>query len=169
MTTVVSEFASAERGSWLVVARAEANHEAHHAVAAVLLDVELREVRIDRPHHGVLGHVVSTVHSERWRNAGVAVAPLAIEGTAPASLLATFDDHDARSAAAHYLLAGRAPEDWPAFVAFVRSLMLTAGSRRAITAVSRALLERGALPGGEVRRIVGEAGAERQPGEAPDA
>jgi len=141
-------------GSWTQIAFAEANHEAQHAVAAVLFDVTVCEVRIDRPDVGTLGHTVTEKHPEKWRRAVVAIAPVAFAGKAGSrpDLLAT--DSDVWHAAVDYFDSGRPLDEWPAFVAMVRELLSLPSSRRAITAVSGALLERGALRGDEVHSLI---------------
>jgi hypothetical protein len=66
-------------------------------------------------------------------------------------------DHDARSAAEHWWDSGKPHAEWPGFLALVREMLLLRSSRRALTAVSGALRENGALDGPEVHRLVSEA------------
>ena len=48
-TMSTAEFVPARPGSWTLADREAASHEAQHAVAAVLFDVDVVEVRIDKP------------------------------------------------------------------------------------------------------------------------
>ena len=151
--TTTDEFVPAR--SWNVAALGTANHEAQHAVAAVLFDLELIEVRIDRPGlDGHLGWCATVKHNDKWRSAAVAIAPHAIAMTAGATPDLMADDSDAWHAAQYFWDSGRSVSTWPAFVSTVRELLLIPSSRAALRAISGALLEHGALRGAEVHGLV---------------
>ena len=117
--TTTDEFVPAR--SWNVAALGTANHEAQHAVAAVLFDLELIEVRIDRPGlDGHLGWCATVKHNDKWRSAAVAIAPHAVAGTAGATPDLLSDDSDIWHAAQYFYDSGRLAADWPAFVSMVR-------------------------------------------------
>ena len=152
-TTPLDEFEPAV--SWNVAALGTANHESAHAVAAVLFDVKVIEVRIDRPGvDGSLGWCATVKHADKWRNAAVAIAPHAIAGTAGATPDLMADDSDAWHAAQYFWDSGRSVSTWPAFVSTVRELLLIPSSRAELRVVSGALLEHGALRGDDVHRLV---------------
>ncbi len=154
------EFEPAAPGTWPVVARAEANHEAAHALAVYLLDGELEEVRIDRPDENVLGHVRWRVRTtkELWKHLPVALAPLILTGRCPnfpPSLHS--DDGDEQSAAQVCYGLQMTEDDYTRYVEIITGLMSLSGSKRALTALSGALLERGALSGKDALRILKDA------------
>ncbi len=153
--TTTDEFVPAR--SWNVAALGTANHEAQHAVAAVLFEIELIEVRIDRPGvDGQLGWCATVKRPlpDRWRNAAVAIAPAAIAGSAGQAPDLMAGDPDIWHAAQYFYDSGRLAADWPAFVSMVRELLLIPSSRAGLRVVSGALLEHGALKGDEVHRLV---------------
>ena len=152
-TTPLDEFEPAV--SWNVAALGTANHESAHAVAAVLFDVKVIEVRIDRPGvDGSLGWCATVKHADKWRSAAVAIAPHAVAGTAGATPDLLSDDSDIWHAAQYFYDSGRLAADWPAFIEMVRELLLLLASRAALRVVSGALLEHGALRGDDVHRLV---------------
>lgn len=150
-------------GSWTTADRDVANHEAAHAVAAVVLGLTVQEARIDRPDLGILGHVAHDKGNKAWwKLAVVSLAPLALSAMPPPEPDLMSDDGDVWHASLHYLDAG-APMKWADLIEMTRSILHA--HRPALRALSWALIDHGALPGDEVRRIVTEAGT--APAERP--
>lgn len=149
----LDDFVPAQPGTWTFADREASTHEALHAVAAVLLDVEVREVRIDRPDLGVLGHCAMVTHVDRWRHAVVAVAPLVLTASPPAFDRSS-DDGDLAHASEHWLAAGENRSTWPVLLDLARSLLTTPAGKRAVGAVAREVLAQGALPGYRVKALV---------------
>lgn len=144
-----------------VGAPSPATHEAQHAVCGVLLGVEVLEVRVDRPDPpGTLGHCAWIKHADRWRNAAASIAPLVMDGTAPPAPDLHADDQDLWHASVHWWDAFEQERPtWPALLDIVRSLLTAPAGKRAVRAVSGALLAEGAIPGDRVVELVREAGA----------
>jgi hypothetical protein len=143
--------------SWSRLDRVAANHEAAHAVMAVLLDIEVFEARIDRPidrHPSTLGWVYHAHVEEPWKAVAVSVAPLIFERRLPSSPSLNTDDGDELNAAIVFHDAGMTSAQWDEAVEIATTFLGLPSSKRAITALSGELLERGAVPGDEVRRII---------------
>ncbi len=155
-----TEFIPPEPGTWTVLAREEANHEAAHALAAVLLDVGVNEVRIDRPDIGTLGQAVTEKQppESRWKHLAVSLAPLIVSKRCPdfpPSLNSDDGDEFKAAVVAHDLHLDESEYD--GIVGVISELLNLPSSRRAFTALAGALLEKGALPGDEVRQVIQEA------------
>lgn len=155
-------------GSWSRVghrALALVTHESAHAVIAAWLGLEIVEVRVDRPEPGVGGFVRGSPDLDRLQGylmatlAGPIAAPLSTSITWPpdpdgygderilAVLVAAISDRN-----------GSFQEtDWDESVTDTRRLLDVPAVRRARSALGDVLLERGALPGAEVLRIVSKA------------
>jgi hypothetical protein len=145
-------------GSWTLVAFLEANHEAAHALAAVLLGIPVYEARIDRPDVGVSGHVVIDRDTEQlWKLMCVSLAPLILEGRCPQwPLSLRADDGDEFRAAVRAFDAGLTEDEYKRCVSLIEDFFAMASSKRALKALSGALLARGALDGEEIQAIVTE-------------
>jgi len=159
MTTDIFVFEPPLRGSWGRASRGMqiANHEAGHAVVAVLLGLDVYEARVDRPDTSSDGVVSVRSDFDRSREhllatlAGPLLAPLPASPVPawPPSLDAFGDE---QNAAILVERLGFCEEDWDEAIAETRSILCEVP--RAITDVSGALLERGALRGDELRDIV---------------
>jgi hypothetical protein len=93
---------------------------------------------------------------EAWRAAALSIAPLIFERRLPSFPSLNSDDGDEFSAAVIVHDAGITRERWAEIVELATELLELSSSQRAITALSGELLERGAVPGDEVRRIIDE-------------
>jgi hypothetical protein len=143
--------------SWTRLDRVAANHEAAHAVMAVLLDIEVFEARIDRPidrHPSTSGWVKAARPEEAWRAVALSIAPLIVDKRVPKFPSLNSDDGDEFNAAVVVHDAGISPERFSEIVELATELIELPSSKRAITALSGELLERGAVPGDEVCRII---------------
>ena len=154
-------FEPAAPGTWTSAAgppTGPANHEAHHAVCGVLLGIEVLEVRIDRPDLDTLGHCAWIKHADGWRNAAASIAPLAMASTAPPAPDLHADDQDLWHASVFWWDAFEQERpSWPALLELVVSMLTTPAGKRAVRAVSSALLAEGAIPGHRVVAAVLEA------------
>jgi hypothetical protein len=150
------EFVPAAPGTWTVIARREANHEAAHALIAVLMGIRVYEARIDNPDLNVLGHVAFDKEgTELWMAMCVSLAPLVFEGRCPSWPLDLMtDDGDEFRAAVRAYDAGLTQNHYYGCVTLIEYLFDKPSSKRALTRLSGALLERGALDGAAVRAIV---------------
>jgi hypothetical protein len=147
-------------GSWSILDRATANHESCHAVAAVLLDLEVFEVRIDRPidrHPSTSGWVKAARPEEAWRAVALSIAPLIFDKRVPKFPSLNSDDGDEFNAAVVVHDAGISPERFGEIIELATELLELPSSKRALKAVAGALLERGAIPGPEVKQMVNDA------------
>ena len=156
-TTAVDEFEPAHAGSWTRADRREANHEAAHAVVAVLCGLTVCECRIDRPDSpwccgftrvepdvdNLRGHLLSTIAGNILYGGPIGWPPrLGVGG----------DEGVAAIIVERVAMDGAAWQQ-----AHDEVINLLKANKAAMRAVSAALLERGALRGAEVHRLVAEA------------
>jgi hypothetical protein len=154
-------FEPATPGTWTTIARVAANHESAHALAAFLLDGELQEVRIDDPDTNVVGHVAWRVKQGDglWKKIAVALAPLILTKRCPdypPSLQSDDGDEENAARTCHKLTTTEA--EYRECVAVIAALLDLPSSKRKLTALSSALLERGALSGEDATKILRDAG-----------
>jgi hypothetical protein len=165
-----TEFEAPLPGSWTALDRLEANHEAAHALAADLLSLRVFEVRIDKPLHPadnkpgfVYGHCIHqrAPREDLWKDIAVALAPLILANRCPGFPPYLFsDDGDERTAAMVAHDIGMTEQEWDNTVDIISTLLEFPSSKRKLKALSGALLEHGALPGGEVHRLLSLSGAQ---------
>ena len=154
-----AEFEPAARGTWPTIARVEATHEAAHALACYLLDVEIHEVRIDRPDDA-LGHVIHArpVADDRWKRLAITLAPLIHENRCPSWPPSEVSElNDEVDAAETYRECGLSHDDWDRAVTLMTEFLALPSSRRMLTALSLALLDQGALKGEDAFQILKDA------------
>jgi len=157
-------------GDWSVLDGVTANHEAAHSVMAVLLGVEVFEVRIDRPiarRRYALGWARMARAEDARKAVLLSIAPLVLEDRVPATLPSLMtDDGDEFDAAVVAFDSGWSEEDWSETVEIARGLLAIPSAKRALKALSGELLARGAIPGPEIKRIVNDAEALSTSGDA---
>jgi hypothetical protein len=153
---MTATFVSPSPGSWTAADRYQSNHEAAHALMALLLDVPIIEVRIDRPDADTLGWLVRAGlrGKVQWKGIAIALAPAVVERRCPTFPSSKATDSDELRAAELIRDLRLGPEDYQWIVGVAEGLLGIPSSRRALTAIAGALLERGVLSGDEVRRVV---------------
>ncbi len=155
-TTADFEFIPARAGEWTYVDRKLSNEEAGHACAAVSAGVTVLEVRIDRPDDsmGVCATIPGTDVAGFRRQLFCTLAGPLVVGRVVPWPPDVGDGGDEGVAARLVLLLDIDEGSWYRVVAVVAEFLRLPSTKRAITAVAGALLERGALTGDEVHEIV---------------
>jgi hypothetical protein len=161
----MAEFEEPSPGSWdsTRTGFALANEEAAHAAICLLMGIPVREVRIDSP----LDDDDST-RGWVWTDADMSVTGLTshvhatlagplICGREPSWPLSTVDSPDEAILSRLVFILGWDEERWKVAVHFVKELLAFPSVQRRIKALSGALLERGAIPGPEVKQMVNDA------------
>ena len=158
-------------GAWSNLDMVTANHEAAHATMASILGVEIFEARIDRPlgpgRHSYGGWVRMARAEDGRKAVLLSIAPVVLEDRVPAtrpSLMS--DDGDEFDAAVFVYDSGMSEEEWTETIEIARGLLAMPSAKRALKAVSGALLARGAIPGVEVKQILTDAEALSTSGDA---
>ncbi len=158
-TTAIDEFEAPHPGSWTRADLRSANHEAAHAVVAVLCGLTVTESRIDKietPWSCGYTRVVPDLENLRGHLLATIAGPI-IDGN-PIGWPPLGAGQDDEKVAAHIL--GRVAMDELAWgVAHAEVIALFRSNKAAMMAVSGALLEHGALHGADVHRLVTEAEA----------
>jgi hypothetical protein len=90
------EFVPAAPGSWSYAALREANHEAAHALIAVLLGIRVYEARIDTSDVNVLGHIAFDKDTELWKAMCVCVCVTRAVGLRAPMPLVAVGSHESR-------------------------------------------------------------------------
>jgi hypothetical protein len=156
MPSTVAEIELPSPGSWWPLDFELSGHEAGHATVAVLLDLPLEEVRIDRPDVGLAGFArtawVDGKDAIRRRLQVIMAGPLAVGKAIPWPPSSDSVVRDERNAAVlrDGLHLDRA--EWWLVEEETRDLLLS--QRVAVRAVQDRLLEVGAILGDEVVRLV---------------
>ena len=163
-------------GGWATCDFEKANHEAAHALVAHVLGLKVWEVRIDRPLKRTrrgpdpLGfcRYEKTTGEFRWKQMLVALAPWIVEGKAP-ERPPSLDDAglgDEMSAAVVAFELEISELLYQVYLAYLEGLLKQPTARKKGQALSRALLDHGALNGDGVRRIFEEVEAQQGKGKA---
>jgi hypothetical protein len=154
-------------GSWLPIDYTIANHEAAHALITALLGIEVFEARIDRPlaerdslGRDALGWVRRAHVPHAGANLAITIAPLVFEQRAPDFPSLVADDGDELEAALFIHAADMTRDEYRTVVGEVENLLHS--HKGALTAISSLLLEHGAIPGGEIKRILDEVGEDSE-------
>lgn len=144
------------QGGWNLCDFQVANEEAGHAVACAAVDVEILEVRIDRPDEsmGICATIPGLdVAGFRRQLFCTLAGPLTAGREIPWP--PNIDDAGVEGVCARLVyLLGLNREGWLKVTAVVREFLALPSTKREITDVAGALLERGALTGDEVLTIV---------------
>lgn len=166
------EFSAPSPGSWdrTKTGFALANEEAAHAALCLYFEIPIREIRIDNPitDEANVGGWVSTIPDtskeglEEFVKATLA-GPLATGREIPWPP-SSVDSHDEAILARLTYILGYDKARWDSAVFFVKEFLQFPSIQRAVKAISSALLERGAIPGDEVRRLVDDAQPEKAGG-----
>ena len=156
------EFEGSSPGSWDSTRSgfALANEEAAHAAFCLYFEIPIREVRIDNPitDKANVGGWVRTIPNtskeglENHLKATLA-GPLATGREIPWPPSSVDSSDEAILARLAYIL-GYDKARWDEAVFFVKEFLQFPTTQRAVRAISSALLERGAIPGDELKRIV---------------
>lgn len=162
MPRTVPEIDRPSPGSWWIGDLDIANHEAAHAVVATILGRDVVEVRIDRPSDEQIGFSKTTLDHDATmtdvENALLSTLAGPHAGGTPLSLPPTGETGDDRKARSLGFILGYDATDWYVIGVRLELLLERPTTRRAIKAVSNALLEAGAIDGGKVLRLVEETG-----------
>lgn len=146
------------------------NHEVAHAQVADFMSVKILEVRIDNPLNWLTrgpdsrGCCITEkiVGEDRWKDLCISLAPLIVENRAPKSIpsLDTAEPGDEMNIAIICYELEISSERYANLLSFTEAILEYSPSREKGTALSRELLDHGALPGHEVERIFREAEAQ---------
>lgn len=143
-----------------------ASHETAHAQVADFLGVEIKEVRIDNPVNRFTrgpdprGRCITEKinNGRHWKHLCISLAPMIVEGRAPQSppSLSTAEYGDEMNIAQLCYELEIDAEKYDTFLHTTIAILEHPIVKKKGNALSRALLDHGALKGDEVRRIFGE-------------